>query len=457
LAIDPAGNLFITDAGNNRIRDVSPGGAITTAAMTAGLDVAVDGAGNIFVADSDSVRKISPGGVSTFLAQGSGPLALDSAGNLYFSDRSGFNYYIRKLSPSGVQTLVVQTSSGPFVGMAVDSSGGVYFASSFRVFKVSSNPSLTIAGNGSNGYSGDGGPALSAPLNVSGLAVDAAGNVYVMDAVDNAIRLLKAGPLLSTPIISLVANAEGESPTIAPNTWVEIKGSNLAPAGDARIWTDSDFVNGQMPTQLDGVGVTVNGRPAYVYYISATQVNILTSPDPLSGSVSVQAGNNGSTSAAYIAPAQATSPSFFVFNGGPYIAAVHANGSLIGPTSLYPGSTTPAHPGETVLLYANGFGLTNVPVTSGSTTQSGTLSPVPAVKIGGITAIVSFAGLVAPGEFQFNVTVPVSIADGGPVARGGLQRLNHAARNINHHTALKALRPSRNRAVGPCSVGALGH
>ena len=118
LAIDPAGNLFITDAGNHRIREVSPGGAITTVAMTAGLDVAVDGMENIFVADSDSVRKISPGGVSTTLAQGSGPLALDSAGNLYFSDRSGSNYYIRKLSPSGVQTLVVQTSSGPFVGMA---------------------------------------------------------------------------------------------------------------------------------------------------------------------------------------------------------------------------------------------------------------------------------------------------------------------------------------------------
>ena len=61
---------------------------------------------------------------------------------------------------------------------------------------------------------------------------------------------------------------------IAPNTWVEIKGLGLAPAGDSRIWKSSEFVNNQMPTNLDGVGATVNGKNAYIYYISATQVNI---------------------------------------------------------------------------------------------------------------------------------------------------------------------------------------
>ena len=57
---------------------------------------------------------------------------------------------------------------------------------------------------------------------------------------------------------------------------------NLAPAGDSRIWQDSDFVNSQMPVQLDGVSATVNGKPAYVYYISPTQLNILTPPDAIS-------------------------------------------------------------------------------------------------------------------------------------------------------------------------------
>jgi uncharacterized protein (TIGR03437 family) len=152
------------------------------------------------------------------------------------------------------------------------------------------------------------------------------------------LAILPAFPVTwaqSSPTIALVANAEGESPTIAPNTWVEVKGSNLAPAGDSRIWQTADFVNGQMPTQLDGVGVTVNGKSAYVYYISPTQVNILTPPDALPGSVAVQVTNNGLSSPAFTAAAQPVSPSFFVFNGGPYVAAQHAaDYSLAGPANL---------------------------------------------------------------------------------------------------------------------------
>jgi uncharacterized protein (TIGR03437 family) len=206
--------------------------------------------------------------------------------------------------------------------------------------------------------------------------------------------------------ISEVANAEGESPTIAPNTWVEIKGVGLAPSGDSRIWQDSDFTGNQLPTQLDHVSATVNGKNAYVYYISPTQINILTPPDAMSGPVQVTVTNNGTTGTSFTAQAQALSLSFFVFNGGPYVAAEHSSGTLIGPATLYPGVTTPAKPGETIVLYTNGFGPTSVPVVSGSTAQSGTLSPLPTIKIGGATAQVTFAGLVAPGEFQFNVTIP---------------------------------------------------
>jgi hypothetical protein len=79
--------------------------------------------------------------------------------------------------------------------------------------------------------------------------------------------------LAQTPVITLVANAEGGNPAIAPNTWVEIKGMNLSSAGDSRPWQGSDFVNNQLPTSLDGVSVTVNGKSAYIYYISPAQVN----------------------------------------------------------------------------------------------------------------------------------------------------------------------------------------
>jgi uncharacterized protein (TIGR03437 family) len=74
--------------------------------------------------------------------------------------------------------------------------------------------------------------------------------------------------------------------------------------------------------------------------------------------------------------------------------------------------TTPAKPGETIVLYANGFGSTSIPVVSGSETQSGTLSPMPGITIGGVAAKVTFAGLVYPGEFQFNVVVPSSLGNG---------------------------------------------
>jgi uncharacterized protein (TIGR03437 family) len=216
----------------------------------------------------------------------------------------------------------------------------------------------------------------------------------------------------SAPAITLVQNAEGGAATIAPNTWVTLKGSNLAPAGDSRTWQTSDFVNNELPTQLDGVSVALNGEKAYVSYISPTQINILTPPDLATGTVQVQAATNAGTSASFAALAQAESPSFFILGAGPYVVATHAAGSLIGPTSLYPGQTTPAQPGETIVLYANGFGRTSTSVMSGSETQSGSLNPLPVITIGGTPATVQFAGLISPGLFQLNVVVPASTPAG---------------------------------------------
>jgi len=220
---------------------------------------------------------------------------------------------------------------------------------------------------------------------------------------------------VSAPVISSVSNAASDSATIAPNTWVAIQGANLATAGDTRIWQGSDFVNNQLPVQLDGISATVNGRSAYVYYISPTQLNILTPPDAMPAQVQVQVTNGGVASAPFAVQAQAATPSFFTIGGGTYVAAEHANGSYLGPTSLYPGVTTPARPGETVVLYGNGFGPTSPLVFPGSLVQSASLPSLPVIIIGGTPATVQFAGLVAPGEFQFNVVVPLSAPDGDNV------------------------------------------
>jgi len=216
------------------------------------------------------------------------------------------------------------------------------------------------------------------------------------------------------PVVSLVANAEGEDLAVAANTWVEIKGSNLAPAGDSRIWRSSDFTGNRMPTELDGVSATVNGVSAYVYYISPTQINILTPPDTLPAYPQIVVSNNGAASPPSAALGQALAPSFFVFSDGQHVAAVHLDGTLVGPASFsQPGYTfSPAKPGETISIYANGFGPTSTAVVSGSTTQGGMLSPPPVVTVGGVNSTVQFAGLVSPGLFQLNVVVPVSSANG---------------------------------------------
>lgn len=212
------------------------------------------------------------------------------------------------------------------------------------------------------------------------------------------------------PLISLVANAFGDAPLIAPNMWVEIKGSSLAPG--TRIWLDKDFVNSQLPTQLDGVSVMVNGKSAFIYFISPTQVNILTPPDALSGPAQVQLTTAGITSNIASVPAQPLSLSFFEFvstAGKHYVYGRHlADNSLVG----LPG-TTPVKPGETVYVATTGFGPTDVAVVSGAITQSGTLpTPWPVVQIGGVPANVRFAGLVSPGTYIVTFDVPTNLPDG---------------------------------------------
>ena len=238
--------------------------------------------------------------------------------------------------------------------------------------------------------------------------------LYSYDKAGNLISRQVQGASAAAPtgpVITAVANAQSGATTIAPNTWTAIYGANLAPSGDSRTWASSDFGSNQLPSQLDGVSVTVNGKSAFVYYISPTQVNILTPPDPMQGAVQVQLTNGAATSAAFAVQAQTIAPAFFVYAGN-NVLAVHANGSLIGPASLYPGTTTPAAPGETILLFANGFGPTSSALTNGGLGQSGSLPTLPVVTIGGQAATVLFAGLISPGLYQFNVVVPSAATSG---------------------------------------------
>ena len=223
-----------------------------------------------------------------------------------------------------------------------------------------------------------------------------------------------SSPALALPVgvltglaITSVVNGGSFLTGFSQGSWTTITGANLS--GTTRIWTGADFNGANLPAQLDKVSVTIDGKPAFVDYISPTQLNVLSPADTAVGPVPVQVTYAGKTSNVLNGTEAAFAPAMFMFSplAQEYVAAVRSDGQYLGPATLYPGLTVPAHAGDVILLYGTGFGPTN-PTTDFSQTFSGAPPTVNTVTatIGGVPATVQFAGLVAPGEYQFNVLVP---------------------------------------------------
>ncbi len=189
---------------------------------------------------------------------------------------------------------------------------------------------------------------------------------------------------------------------IAPNTWVALRGSGMSETSGT--WT---VTGSTLPTTLNGVTVTVNGEAAPVSAVGNTQLTFLVPSDITpGGNAQIQTTNNGLTSATVSVPVTALAPAFFIegtANGISYIAAEHASGGLVGPTTLVSGKTTPATAGETISLFGTGFG---------------SISPAPEVLIDALPAQVTFAGQIAPGVDQFNVVVPQGVRSGDALVVG---------------------------------------
>jgi uncharacterized protein (TIGR03437 family) len=236
-----------------------------------------------------------------------------------------------------------------------------------------------------------------------------AGNLPIILSIGGASSqslTLPVGPFTVTVITSVV-NGASFLPGISQGAWTTITGTSLS--GTTRIWTGADFNGDNLPTQLDHVSVTIDGKPAYVYYISPTQLNVLSPADAAQGPVPVQVTYKGKASNTLNATEAAFAPALFMFDplGRKYVAARHSDYQLLGPVDLYPGVTVPAKAGDVILLYGTGFGPTN-PTTDFGQTFTGappTANPVTAT-IGGVPATVQFAGLVTSGEYQFNILVP---------------------------------------------------
>jgi uncharacterized protein (TIGR03437 family) len=169
------------------------------------------------------------------------------------------------------------------------------------------------------------------------------------------------------------------------------------------------------PTTVNNVSVSVNGEPAGISYVSSTQINFLVPGDIAPGKTTVQVTSNGLVNSVQVT-ADLIAPGFFLLgtaNGFNYVAATHANGSLIGPTTLITGKTTPAAANETITIYATGCGQATTPIPNNQVITSPIPLPVkPTIVIDGIVANVTFAALTQTGVYQFNVVIPPGVKAG---------------------------------------------
>ena len=224
------------------------------------------------------------------------------------------------------------------------------------------------------------------------------------------------GSLQAAPVVSsnAIGNAADTQANIAPNTFISIFGANLSPV--TRNWTNSDFSGTSLPKSLSGVSVTVNGKAAYVYYVSPKQIDVLTPVDTATGPVNVIVTSNGLTSATASTTMQAVSPAFFLLKDNKSIAAVHENGAVIGATTLYANLSTPAKAGETISLFGTGWGATTPAFTDGAIVAAPVpCAGTPAVSFGGASATVAYCGLISSGVYQLNVVVPATATTGDNV------------------------------------------
>jgi trimeric autotransporter adhesin len=464
VAVDAAGNPFIADTSNNRIRKVSAdgtivtvagngqqgysgdGGAATGAQLFRPNAVAVDATGNLFIADTENnrVRKVSLDGKIATVAgngqagySGDGGLAtsaslnnpagvaVDASGNVFIADY--YNNRVRKVASNGMITTVAGGGTGDpgdggsatgvslnaAIGVAVDAAGNLFITDILRVLKVSSTGTITAITGNVPGYSGDGGPAASARLfNPSGVAVTAAGIVYVADSRNNAIRLLVPAASVPAPAMNQngIVDGAGFKTSVAPGGIASVFGANLA-AGTANSGSLP------LPTTLAGASLTLGGKSAPLFYASALQLNVQV-PWELAGltqtsavaSVSSVAGNAQTVSV------NAVSPGIFTANSsgsGQGVVTVSLTGQGVTPA-------TPAPRGQYITIYCSGLGqVSNQPATGAPSPPSlSNTMLIPTVTIGGVQAPVQFSGLTPGlvGLYQVNALVPAAVSPGPAVS-----------------------------------------
>ena len=475
VCTDAAGNLYIADVGNFRIRKVDTSGIITTvagngveaysgdggpatqASMYIPIRCVVDAAGNLYVTDQSGqrIRMINTAGIiSTFAGTGAnaGPhslgsysgdggqataanlnnptaITVDPAGNIIFSDQ--YNQRIRKVDKNGIITTIAGNGNAAYggdngpataaslnypCGVVADQNGDVYVVDDVnnRVRKISNGTITTVAGNGSATYSGDGGPATAAALNVpTGIAVDAQGNIYIADVTNQRIRKVSGAGAAVAPQLTAASVTNGASfqSGISAGALITIFGVNLS----NNVHGVAAFNSVPLPSTLAGASVTIGGTAIPLFYVinaSGTEQISAQAPFEIAGqqSVSVVVNNGRAQSAPVqvtVAPAQ---PGIFLVNATDGAFLHGLDESLVT-------AAKPAAGNEVIVLYCTGLGAVSPAATTGALASGTTLNYTtlaPTVTVAGASAPVAFSGL-APGLvglYQINFTVPASTPSG---------------------------------------------
>ena len=477
VAVDASGNIYIADSQNARVRKIS-GGSITTVAgngtpgfggdggaasaamLYTPIGVAVDAAGNLYIADftNNRIREVAGGTIATVAGNGqsgysgdghaavsaalNGPtgVAVDASGNIYIADFN--NDVVREVSGGNINTVAgtglpgVSGDGGPATaamvgnpsGVAVDTAGNLYIASgSATVRKVYSNGFITtIAGNGTRGYAGDGGSALLGELNGPvAVAVASNGNVYVADSANNAIRLLVSGGYQLS--ISAVANAASNlTGPVSGGEVVVFYGTGMGPAS---LLVNSLATSGLYPSTLGGVTVYFGNYQAPILYVSATQVAVVVPFEISSATTQVFIQYQGKYSAPFPVSIAQSTPGIFTANlsGQGLAAAINVS------DGSYNSAAHPANWGDFVEIYVTGAGQTTPAGVDGQPYAGQAPCSLPSnVTIAGTSGPPSYCGGV-PGQIagltQLNVKiptgltaglVPVSVTIGGVTAQSGV-------------------------------------
>ncbi len=466
VAVDAAGNVYIADAGNFRVRVVGTngnistfagngsagysgdGGAATTATFYLPDGLATDKSGNVYIADYQPsvVRKVSTSGIITTVAgiggsgysgdggpatkallNGPAGIGFDPAGDLYIATTGDSR--VRMVSTNGIITTVAGNGSDGYTGedlpavtselaapngVAADAYGNVYISmAGNRIMQVGGDGSLsTIAGTGTPGYAGDGGPATAALLNTpSGLAMDTKGNLYFADLSNNAVRMLSIAGY-GNGISSITNGASGKAGAIAPGEIVVIYGSDLGPQ---QLTLEQVSNNNVVSSALASTRILFNGTPAPILYTWGTQVSAVV-PFGLTGSTALVIAENGDqTSQPFPVTVAPTSPALFSADSSGQGQALATNSDGTNNSAANPAAT-----GSVITLFATGVG----PMSPATPDGTILFPPLPntslpiTVTIGGQAATVQSATGVTnnvAGSVQINVQIPAGVAGGSAV------------------------------------------